>query len=228
MGVTRVSHDGLYRSQSAGSAACLRIAPAASLAGRFHIPGMGKVTKWFWRIFQRRDGGTEPGAPLGSVSDLQSAGGPGAAAVRPREAPLTWVRDGLRKPQFAELRRTGGGTGGESRCSSSTVRGGRLSLRSSPRAELCLGHRARTHRRRAPVLIQARRHQSATCAGGFFKGGRGGTSRGPALAGGGPPGVPASRPHLSSARKLPFRTLFAGPSVRGSADPRGTATVVFL
>ena len=38
--------------------------------------------------------------------------GPGATAACPREAPLTWVRDGLRKPQFAELRRTGEGTGG--------------------------------------------------------------------------------------------------------------------
>ena len=118
------SHDGLNLSRRGGSAARLRFAPAAALADRFHISGLGKVTKWFGRIFQRRDGGAEPGTPRGSSSDLQGAGGPGAAAACPREPPLAWVRDGRRAPQIAELRRAGGGTGGESRCSESTVRGG--------------------------------------------------------------------------------------------------------
>ena len=228
MGVTRVSHDGLYRSQPAGSAACLRIAPAASLAGRFHIPGMGKVTKWFWRIFQRRDGGTEPGAPLGSVSDLQSAGGPGAAAARPREAPLTWVRDGPRKPQVAELRRTGGGTGGESRCSSSTVRGG-----ASPSARV---REQSSVSDTALALTAGARRFSYKPAGtspplvleDFSKEGGGKPPGADPWLGGDLRGSERAAEHLSSARELPFRTLFAGPSVRGSADPHGTATVVFL
>ena len=105
--------------RGAGSAAQLRFAPAATLAGRFPYIRAGKSHKKVLEDFSKKGWGEGARvAPWLRAQTSRAQGRPGAAAApRPREAPLTWVRDGRREPQIAELLRTGEGTGGESRCS---------------------------------------------------------------------------------------------------------------